>query len=125
MSEVSSPSQMFPSPDELFTRPALGQRLRQQLYQRYAEHGGEYLTERQHVDGRTVNACMDKNSAQDAIEEVTDTIFNIAVLQFKGYHVGHLMTQAQQLWNDLTTLKEFIDNETENESYDRLLRGGR
>jgi len=101
---VSSPEQMYPSSDELFCLPSLGWHIREQLQQRYAEHGMEYATEEQY-DGRVVNACMNTDSAQAALEELVDAVFNLCVLHFKGYRIDHMLAQAQQIWNDLTYMK--------------------
>ena len=53
------------------------------ITQRYEELGGKYLTDDIRADGRVVNACMNKDSVQDALEEVVDATFNVLVWLFK------------------------------------------
>ncbi len=60
------------------------------IRERYAKHGGEYVTEELHLDGRRINACMERDSYQDMLEEVVDAVFNVLVILFKyRQQTGH------------------------------------
>lgn len=64
-----------------------------QILERYAEHASEYPSNNEHLDldtGRTRwdNACLTRNSLQDAIEEIIDAVFNIVIANHKSVKQG-------------------------------------
>lgn len=110
--EQSTLTEMYPSPAELFGEMNwIGKQLLEELHDRYAIHGPEYLTDKKHADGRPVNACMDANSATDAIEEVVDAIFNVLVLRFKGYAYTTALRQLLSAYTSLRAMQDFISKE--------------
>jgi hypothetical protein len=52
---------------------------------------------------------MNKNSAQDAIEEIVDAIFNVMVLRFKGYRTSKLLFDLVMIYNSLLAFKLDIE----------------
>lgn len=74
----------------------------EEIKERYSGLGTKYLTNDQMPDGRFINACMNKSSIQDALEEVIDAVFNILVAIFKisndnseeGFTAGMEMTEV-------------------------------
>lgn len=84
-------SNVYPNIEELIPdilNHRLPVSLQESLQQRYSELGGKYLTEEEYVDGRLMNACMFRNSLQDAIEEVVDATFNTLVWMLKHRRNG-------------------------------------
>ena len=80
-------SHVYPSIEELMPQEMYGMipaSLAMDIQERYATLGEKYLTEQRHTDGRMINNCMFKDSAQDAIEEVVDAVFNTLVMIFKS-----------------------------------------
>lgn len=80
-------SNVYPSIDELLPRilsAHVPESLAEIIRERYDTLGEKYLTDAFHFDGRRINACMDKSSIQDALEEVVDAVFNTLVWIFKG-----------------------------------------
>ena len=102
--------EVYPSIDELFNGANwLSKGLRDEIATRYRELGPKYLTEEEYTDGRKINGCMNKNSAQDALEEVVDAIFNLLVLRFKGYAVSSVMSKLLEVYSQLLALRKFIE----------------
>lgn len=108
-------NEMFPRIDEILT-PAVRRRLNKeiidQITTRYAEHGPEYISDKKLPDGRVVNQCMLKDSAQDAIEEVIDALFNTIILSMKQKYVGNILRHLVEAYNSLAMLKETHANPT-------------
>jgi hypothetical protein len=75
-----------------------------QIEERYNLLGPKYVTEEVHLDGRFINGCMLKSSAQDAIEEVIDAVFNVLVLIFKNSKLGPVI--PDELYSVLSGLIE-------------------
>lgn len=89
MTLTLDPENVYPSlkeilPEVLLTR--IPSALAEEISTRYATLGPKYMTDQQHVDGRYINGCMFKSSANDALEEVVDAVFNILVLIFKTHN---------------------------------------
>lgn len=83
---MESVQTVYPSIDELLTselQARVPQSLAEWITERYAVLGPKYLTDDMRFDGRRINACMNKSSVQDALEEVVDSVFNILVWLFK------------------------------------------
>lgn len=77
---------MYPSLQSLldsYTTLPIPQELIGELRERYNKHGVEYATDQRSPDGRIVNACMNRDSVQDAREELVDATFNLLVQQLK------------------------------------------
>jgi len=77
---------LYPSTEELIA-PAEGmicEELQTLVAERHRDHECEYTTTKRRMDGRFINACMDADSVEDAVEEVADAIFNILVCVLKG-----------------------------------------
>ena len=100
----------YPSIEELIPNPKIiSTGLLKMLTERYAELGPKYLTKEKHTDGRFINDCMNKNSAQDAIEEIVDAIFNVMVLRFKGHKTSKLLFDLVMVYNSLLALRLDIE----------------
>ncbi len=105
-------SEVYPSIEELFMGAQwLSAPLRKEIATRYEELGPKYLTDELHTDGRKINGCMQKNSAQDALEEVVDAVFNMLVLRFKGYAVGNILPSLLDAYTRLLAMQQAIDLE--------------
>jgi hypothetical protein len=105
----------YPNTDELLPNMLLAKvpaSLVLDITRRYKEYGPKYMTDGFHIDGRQINACMQRNSIQDAIEEVVDAVFNVLVWIFKlskdnsayGQHAGQQATSALAGLVDIYTL---------------------
>lgn len=84
--DIPSQSEVYPSISEILPEKLLGRMpfsLVSDIEERYEKLGGKYLTDELTEDGRRINACMNKNSVQDAIEEVIDAVFNVCVWMLK------------------------------------------
>ena len=108
---------MYPSIEELVPEHAwwmLPARLVIDLQRRYEEHGPEYLTD-ELFEGRRINACMNKNSATDVVEELTDAIFNVCVLVFKQSYdqqlLAQLVLQCVEAWKLAKQIEEAINED--------------
>lgn len=100
--------EMFPSPEELFGDIHwIPKDVVDQLRERYAAHGPEYLGPNSMPDGRRINLCMERNSAQDALEEVIDAIFNLLVLRFKGKHYTGPMRNLLSAYSSLKVMRDY------------------
>lgn len=86
---------MYPDIDDLVAisdyYSQLPAALIESLKQRYAKGSAGYTSNRVHYDGRMINACMTKDSVQDATEEIVDAIFNLLVIVFKASHAGTML----------------------------------
>lgn len=81
MTQILPAVDMYPSLLEIldsYSAVPIPQKLIGELFERYNEHGMEYATEQRH-DGRIVNACMNRDSVQDAREELVDACFNLLI----------------------------------------------
>jgi len=99
---------VYPSINEILTeqvRRRLNHSVIQQITERYAKHGPEYISDKLMPDGRFINQCMLNDSAQDAIEEVIDSIFNTLILAMKNKYVGSILRHLMAAYTDLETLK--------------------
>lgn len=91
----------------------LSQVLRAILTARYLKGAGAYATERLDPSGLPINACMEKDSMQDVIEETTDTIFNLLVECLKqggnlaaDSNLAGCLAIAIDLWRRAWVLKD-------------------
>lgn len=100
---------VYPNTDEIMP-PAIRRRLStfvvQDIQDRYAKLGPKYIGPLMHTDGRRINQCMTNNSAQDALEEIVDAIFNVCILNLKGHDVRSLLRDLQDLYDRLLIMKE-------------------
>lgn len=79
--------EMYPSTQELLPDLLLSRipsSLVDTIEERYNRLGPTYLTDKKHTDNRLINACMFRDSIQDCLEEIVDSVFNILVLIYKG-----------------------------------------
>lgn len=100
---------MYPSIEEILTEPVrrkLNARLIADIAERYEKHGLEYISERKLPDGRFINMCMLNDSAQDALEEVADAVFNTIILSMKQRYVGGILRHLVAAYDDLVALRE-------------------
>ena len=103
-----SMDQVFPNTDEILTEPVrrrLTRNIIEEIKERYEKHGPEYISDRQMPDGRYINQCMLNDSAQDAIEEVVDAIFNTIILSMKQKYVGGVLRHLVAAYNDLEMMR--------------------
>lgn len=99
---------MYPSIKEILTEPVrrkLNARLIADITERYEKHGLEYISERKLPDGRFINQCMLNDSAQDALEEVVDAVFNTIILSMKQKYVGGILRHLVAAYDDLVAMK--------------------
>ena len=100
---------VYPNAKEILpahVRRRLPQDLVDDIETRYEELGPKYVGKNKYRDGRLVNQCMEKDSAQDALEEIVDAVFNVCVLGIKGHDIRQLLRDLVAIYNDLQKLKE-------------------
>ena len=102
---------VYPDINEILP-PTITRRLNASIIEdiktRYAELGPKYVTEEMHTDGRRINGCMSKDSAQDAIEEVVDAIFNVCIMHLKGrtYLANIILRKLVEVYEELDAVRE-------------------
>lgn len=95
-SEILPSVDMYPSLQNLldsYTNVPVPPGLVAMLYERYNKHGMEYASDLRR-NGRIVNRCMARDSAEDAREELVDAVFNLLVVTFK-HREGYLLEGAE------------------------------
>ena len=100
---------VYPSTEELMPeliRARLPALLCDEVEERYRTLGEKYVTDIVHEDGRYINGCMYKSSAQDAVEEVIDAVFNTLVWIFKINGGAGDQSSAESSWLILQGLIE-------------------
>ena len=106
----------YPGREELFQalEPRISVRtdMLEYIWARYIGGRAQYATTRTLSDGRIVNACMERDSLQDAIEEVADALFNLLVLRMKTSEtdrawINAVLVEASLLWRILKNRKDF------------------
>lgn len=102
---------MYPSIEEVFRSWRLPYTLAKEIEERYVKYGPKYMTEATHTDGRKINQCMKSNSAQDALEEVVDAVFNCLVLDLKGINASKMIRELCGIYEDLQDIRDMIEEE--------------
>lgn len=115
MNDETSMTDVFPSVKEILpesVRRRLTGEIIQEITERYEKFGPKYIGPLNHPDGRRINMCMLNDSAQDAIEEVVDAIFNVSVLFVKRRSVMQLrmLKKLAEIYDELKTMKVKNEN---------------
>lgn len=78
----------YPSVGELLTNAMveIPQALKEQVAIRYVKGRDNYITSAMTEDGRVVNACMVSDNFSEALDEVTDAVFNLLVAMLRAHN---------------------------------------